>query len=153
MTAAPALAGAVALVLVIPKLTHDQAAIAPVPAPAAEQRVLTKGGLAMEVYCKRQNAIFPVDDGAAFFAGDRLRFAYTAPLPGYLMIFGVDDDGHIFPYYSELSLASIPAAAGARAILPGSVELDGHRGLERILPATSSWWRACKCRASRCRIC
>jgi len=132
LTAAPALAGAAALVLVIPRFTHDGTAAAPTPATAAEQRVLTKGGLAMEVYCKRQNAIFPVDDGAAFFAGDRLRFAYTAPLAGYLMIFGVDDDGQIFPYYSEQSLTSIPVAAGARAILPGSVELDGHRGLERI---------------------
>ena len=132
LTVAPALASAAAMCLIMPKVTDDRAAVASVRAPAAERRVLSKGGLAMRIYCKRQDAIFPVEDGAALFAGDRLRFAYTAPMAGYLMIFGVDDDGQIFPYYSEQSLASIPVAAAARAILPGSVELDGHHGLERI---------------------
>jgi hypothetical protein len=130
MTAAPILLGAAALWLVVPHLPGGD--VNTVPAQAIDRGVRAKGGLVMEAYCKRKDAVFAVDDGAPFFAGDRLRFAYTMPVAGYLMIFGVNDDGKIFPYYSDGRLVGIPVAAGARHILPGSVELDGHRGLERV---------------------
>jgi len=130
MMAAPILIGAAALLLVVPPLPGGDSAT--IPARAIDRGVRAKGGLVMEAYCKRKETVFAVDDGAPFFAGDRLRFAYTAPVAGYLMIFGVNDDGKIFPYYSDGRLLGIPVAAGARHILPGSVELDGHRGLERV---------------------
>jgi hypothetical protein len=131
LAAAPVLAGAAAMFLVIPRFVHRPAG-AEIPQEAAQARVRSKGGLVMEAYCKRQDAVFTVEDGARFYVGDRLRFAYTAPAAGYLMIFGVDDGGRIFPYYDEGKLAGIPVAAGARTMLPGSVGLDEHHGLERV---------------------
>ncbi len=48
------------------------------------------------------------------------------------MVLGVDDRGQIFPYYGEGRLGSVPAAAGAKVMLPGSIELDDHHGAERV---------------------
>jgi hypothetical protein len=91
-----------------------------------------KGRIIVETYCKRDGKIFPVADGGEFFAGDQLRFAYTQDRPGYLLVFGVDDAGTIFPYYEENRLVGTPIQAGARVFLPGAVELDSHKGWERI---------------------
>ena len=91
-----------------------------------------KGGLILETYCKRGDKVFPAADGQDFLAGDRLRFAYTSARLGYLLVFGVDDRGAIFPYYQEGALVGVLAEAGARVLLPGSVELDAHQGWERI---------------------
>jgi hypothetical protein len=92
----------------------------------------SKGELVVETYCKRGDKVFPAEDGQSFLAGDRLRFAYTTARPGYLMVFAVDDLGRIFPYYEEGVLRGVPAEAGARILLPGSVELDDHKGWERV---------------------
>jgi len=91
-----------------------------------------KGGLIVETYCKRAGAVFQATDGADYLQGDQLRFAYTQDRPGFLLVFGVDDAGEVFPYYDEHSLVGVPVQAGARVLLPGSVELDGHKGWERI---------------------
>lgn len=97
-----------------------------------EPTVRTKGALAVEAYCKRGERVFPVAEGADFFPGDRLRFAYTKAEPGYLVLFGVDDAGQVFPYYQEGTLAAVEARPGSRVMLPGSVELDEHHGWERV---------------------
>ena len=94
--------------------------------------IAAKGGLVVETYCKRGERVFPAESGQAFLVGDRLRFAYTMDRPGYLLVFGVDDQGRIFPYYQDSALEGLYAEAGARIMLPGSVELDGHKGWERI---------------------
>jgi hypothetical protein len=99
---------------------------------AGRSSISIKGGLVVETYCKRGDQIFPARDGQDFLAGDRLRFAYTAARPGYLVLFGVDDQGTVFPYYPEGALVGFHAEAGARVLLPDSVELDGHHGWERI---------------------
>ena len=91
-----------------------------------------KGGLLIETYCKRGDDVFPAVDGGDFLQGDRLRFAYSNGRPGFLLIFGVDDQGKVFPYYEENALIGTQAEAGARVFLPGSVELDDHKGWERI---------------------
>lgn len=91
-----------------------------------------KGRMVVETYCKRDGKVFPAADGGEFFPGDQLRFAYTQDRPGYLLVFGVDDTGTIFPYYEENLLVGMPVQAGARVFLPGAVELDFHRGWERI---------------------
>jgi len=91
-----------------------------------------KGGLIVETYCKRGDNVFPAVEGGDFLAGDRLRFAYSNDRPGYLLIFGVDDQGKVFPYYEEHSLVGVQVEAGARVFLPGSVELDNHQGWERV---------------------
>jgi hypothetical protein len=91
-----------------------------------------KGELLIETYCKRGNKVFPAVDGGDFLEGDRLRFAYSTGRPGYLLVFGVDDQGGVFPYYDQHALVGVPVEAGARVFLPGSVELDDHKGWERI---------------------
>jgi hypothetical protein len=94
--------------------------------------VSVKGSFIVEAYCKRGDDVFAVADGAEFLQGDRLRFAYTKDKPGSVLIFGVDDDGTIFPYYEDARLQGMDAQAGAKIMLPGSVELDSHHGWERI---------------------
>jgi hypothetical protein len=97
----------------------------------AQHEVRAKGDLVVDLYCKRGESVFPGRDGADFLAGDRLRFAYTTPEPGYLVVFGVDDRGGVFPYYPERSLGGLKLPAGEKVLLPGSIELDAHRGWER----------------------
>ncbi len=91
-----------------------------------------KGGLVVETYYKRGNKVAVASDGQELLEGDRLRFAYTSDRTGYLTVFGVDDKERVFPYYPEDSLAGVYAEAGARVLLPGSVELDDHQGWERV---------------------
>ena len=95
-------------------------------------RVAVKGELIVETYCKRGDKVFPAAEGGDFLEGDRLRFAYSKERPGYLLVFGVDDQGKVFPYYDEHALLGVRAEAGARMLLPGSVELDNHKGWERV---------------------
>lgn len=101
------------------------------PAPTSHSGEV-KGRIIMETYCKRGGKVFPVADGGEVFPGDQLRFAYTQDRPGYLLVFGVDDAGTIFPYYEENRLVGMPVLAGGRVFLPGAVELDAHKGWERI---------------------
>jgi hypothetical protein len=91
-----------------------------------------KGELLVEIFCKRGDVISAAVDGGDFFEGDRLRFAYSKERPGYLLVFGVDDNGTVFPYYDEHALVGLPVEAGARVLLPDSVELDAHKGWERL---------------------
>ena len=72
-----------------------------------------KGELLVEIFCKRGDAIFPAVDGGDFLEGDRLRFAYSKERPGYLMVFGVDDNGRVFPYYDEQALVGVRVEAGS----------------------------------------
>jgi hypothetical protein len=123
---APLLVGAAAVLLLVPALKPRQPSVMPPPG------VRAKGQLAVEAFCKRADKVFPVGDGGAYYRGDRLRFAYSTPADGHLMVLGVDDRGQIFPYYGEGRLSSVPAAAGAKVMLPGSVELDDHNGAERV---------------------
>jgi hypothetical protein len=91
-----------------------------------------KGRLIVETYCKRGDKVFPAVDGGDFMEGDRLRFAYSNDRPGYLLIFGVDDQGRVFPYYEENALVGVPVDAGAHVFLPDSIQLDDHKGWERV---------------------
>ena len=102
------------------------------PASDPSHGLRSMGGLIVETYCKRGGKVFAATDGQDFLEGDRLRFAYTSDRPGYLSVFGVDDQGRVFPYYEEDSLAGGYVEPGARVLLPGSVELDDHHGWERI---------------------
>lgn len=103
------------------------------PALLARSGDEVKGGLIVETYCKRGNKVFVAQDGQDFLAGDRLRFAYTNGRTGYLLVFAVDDKGEVFPYYQEgTTLSGMYAEAGARVLLPESVQLDAHQGWERI---------------------
>jgi hypothetical protein len=98
--------------------------------PSSETAI--KGELIVETYCKRGDKVFPAVEGGDFLAGDRLRFAFSTGRPGYLLVFAVDDQGKVFPYYEESALVGVRAEPGAHVFLPGSVELDNHQGWERV---------------------
>jgi hypothetical protein len=100
--------------------------------PRIEALDQVKGELVVETYVKRGAKVRLAVDGQDFLEGDRLRFAYTSGHAGYLLVFGVEDQGKIFPYYHDAALEGMYVEAGARILLPGSVELDNHRGWERI---------------------
>jgi hypothetical protein len=99
---------------------------------AEAPRERAKGALVLEVYCKRGDEVFPIAEGTEARAGDRLRFAYTKPANGHLMIFSVDDAGRVSPFYQDGILAGVQVSAGSRVVLPESIELDAHHGWERI---------------------
>jgi len=88
--------------------------------------------LGMRVFCKRGENQFEVADGGEFVQGDRLRFSYTKGERGHLTVFSVDDEANISPFYKDGELGSQPADLGTQVMLPGSVELDGHKGWERV---------------------
>ncbi|HVR63160.1 MAG TPA: hypothetical protein VMU50_14755 [Polyangia bacterium] len=119
-------------VLLAPAMRHDPRTPVSIASSERVNAQRAKGQLLVQVFCKRADAVFPVEDGGAFYRGDRLRFAYSTVTAGHLMVLGVDDRGRIFPYYGEGRLASVPAVAGAGIMLPGSVELDDHHGAERV---------------------
>jgi hypothetical protein len=91
-----------------------------------------KGRLIVETYVRHDEKTRLAVDGQEFYEGDRLRFAYSAPKAGFLLVFGVDDQGAVFPYYDENALAWVPVEPGAHVLLPGAVELDAHQGWERV---------------------
>jgi hypothetical protein len=93
---------------------------------------VVKGALIVETYVKRGAKVRVAADRQDFLAGDRLRFAYSSPKPGYLLVFGVDDLGKIFPYYQDKTLEGVYVEPGAKILLPGAVELDAHQGWERV---------------------
>ncbi len=105
-------------------------------APAPILGVRAKGGLLLQITAKRGNEQFVLTDGADAKPGDRLRFSYTKPTDGFLMVFSVDDAGEVSPYYQDGTLKGLPISAGTR-ILPGSIELDAHRGWERVFAVWS----------------
>jgi hypothetical protein len=97
-----------------------------------------KGQLIIEAFCKRGEAVFPVVDRGEFLEGDRLRFAYSKDSPGRLVVFSVDDQGIISPYYQETGLTPMFIQAGVKVMLPGSIELDNHKGWERVFALWSA---------------
>jgi hypothetical protein len=101
------------------------------------------------VVCQRGDIVFPLTVSDRFRSCDRVRFAYSVPAAGHLMIFGVDERGEIFPYYGEGSLSSIPVGGDTQTLLPGSIAFEDRRGMERIFDL----WAADRRDASQSRGC
>jgi hypothetical protein len=102
------------------------------PAPPS---IRFKGAPAIEVYVKRGTRSAALRDGDALGAGDHLGFVYSLPKPRHLLLLSIDDTGAISRYFpvSDGAGAEPPLSAGARAQLPIGVELDAHRGEERLI--------------------
>jgi hypothetical protein len=131
--ALPALAAAAVIVLLAGarigrSVSQPRTATAPDTSLAPAR---AKGSLTMAITCRRGDRLFSVQDGAALQAGDRLRFVYTTAVAGFLTVFSVDDRGALSAFYPADRLSAQPAPAGPQW-LPGSIELDDHRGQERI---------------------
>lgn len=127
---------ALAMLVLGPRLGETPSRISD-EAPQSGLGVRAKGGLVLQIIAKRGDEQFALTDGADAKPGDRLRFSYTKPADGYLMVFSVDDAGEVSPYYQDGKLKGMPISAGTR-MLPGSIELDGHQGWERVF-ALWSW--------------
>jgi len=117
--------------------------LAPAPssfAPAAldGHTIRFKGGAAIEVHVKRGERVFPLHDGDALAPGDQLGFVYTLAQPGYVVLFGIDDTGAITRYFPAAGVDAVQLAAAGRAQLPVGIELDQHRGTERIVALFSA---------------
>lgn len=104
------------------------------PGPAADG-VLIKGGLKLEVFRARGDAVSRLLPGDAVAAGDRLRFKAhgVPPGPGQLMVVGVEASGAVFAYFpGEGRSTAAHGAIGADGALPGSAVLDDSRGREQV---------------------
>lgn len=105
---------------------------------ATESTVRTKSSgkadaaFALLAYDKRGDEIFPLKDGAEVSPGDRLQFAYSHNEPGFLLVFSVDDAGSVSPYYDDAKLSPLQVQSGSHVMLPWSIELDTHKGVERV---------------------
>jgi hypothetical protein len=130
--ALPAFAAIALFAVTSPRFRHTTA-INEAPAAGAPA-VRAKGGLLFEIYRQPVGGglVTMAGDGDRYQAGDRLRFTYTTAAPGYLSVIGVDDSGAVFPYYPKDGTPGLPVPAAAKVTLPDSIELDEHRGLERI---------------------
>lgn len=135
-------AAALALFALSDRSQRAELALVPAGDPGGRTTTRAKSAaLALRVYCKRGQTQFELDPTASeppdLLAGDRLRFAYSKDVPGFLTVFSVDDQGRVFPYYRDDELGSQPAEAGQAVMLPGSVELDAHHGWERLFAVWS----------------
>jgi len=110
----------------------------PRPSEPDPNAVRLKGGARLELFVKRGSAAVPLRDGAALAPGDRVGFVYSLPAPRHLLLLGIDDTGAITRYFPADGHASAALPAGARVQLPVAVELDQHRGQERIVALFST---------------
>jgi hypothetical protein len=71
-------------------------------------------------------------DGALVHPNDEIRFSYSAPQAGEVLVVGLNERGEVFPYYPLQGTASASAVAGNDVMLDGSVVLDDTLGHERF---------------------
>jgi len=103
------------------------------PEPMATSEVIRLAGTdSLEVFVKRGEHISTMRDGDALASGDQLGFVYTLAEPRHLLLLSIDDTGAISRYYPS-DVRSQPLPAGARMQLALAVELDAHRGEERLV--------------------
>lgn len=99
---------------------------------APDEVVRFKGGAALEVLVKHGERVRQMSDGDAVASGDQLGFVYTLSEPRHLLLLSIDDTGAISRFYpADASRRALPA--GVRVQLQLAVELDAHRGEERLV--------------------
>ena len=97
--------------------------------PPDGPRFQPKGEGALEVFALRGGEPFPVRDGTALRAGDRIRFGVAPGDARFVLVASVDGRGNVSVYQP-----STPVAAGGEplVILPDSIVLDDAPGPERV---------------------
>jgi hypothetical protein len=115
---APAAACAAALALVVPR-------------PPVRPELGVKGAGVLRVYALHGGQVSLVGDGGRLAAGDRIRFVLQSELP-YALVVSVDGEGNRSVYFPHGGGASERIPAQVPVEVPGSIELDGARGPERI---------------------
>ena len=96
--------------------------------------VLIKGGLTLDVFRARGEAVEQLGVGDTARAGDRLRFRPgKVPPGGHLLVAGVEADGDLFAYHpADGRAAPADSAREADGALPGAAVLDDSTGREHI---------------------
>lgn len=93
----------------------------------------SKGGLRLGVYRERDGQVERAEPGDLFRPGDRVRVGTRLSRSAYVVVYGREAGGEIFPVYpngSEGVTPDQPLPAGAYDPLPGAIELDGSLGEE-----------------------
>ena len=134
--AAGALAAAAVLLLILVRLGPDaRLATAPRPGSPLGAGVAgrVKGGLRLVYYLRRKATATVLEgrSGDAVHPGDAIRFAYSSPDAGYLVILSRDGAGRISVYYPDGERAA-PVRPADEELVPGSIVLDGVLGPEVI---------------------
>lgn len=79
-----------------------------------------------------------VADDARLRAGDALRFQYSAPEPGHLLVLNLDGTGKASVFHPFGGEASAPIAEASTDFIEGSVQLDDSPGPEWIVAVYST---------------
>jgi hypothetical protein len=110
------------------------AAVLLVRHPPVLPEVQYKGAAALQVFAHRGGESFPVRDGMALRAGDRIRFGVVPGDARFVLVGSVDGRGHASIYQP-----STPVEAGKEPllVLPDSIVLDDAPGPERIFAVFS----------------
>lgn len=104
------------------------------PEAPAERAKGRPGALGLGVYVLHDGAVRRAGPGEVLAPGDALRFAVTAPGPGYVAVLSLDPAGKASVYYPAGGRAE-PVAPGAReaeVALPLATRLDATVGEERL---------------------
>jgi hypothetical protein len=108
------------------------AALALLMVRGAPESIRYKGGSDLHAFVERDGRPRALTNGEPLRAGDRLAFTYAAREPRHLLLLSIDEAGAITRYYPE-DEGDAPLPPAARAQLPVGIELDSHRGEERLV--------------------
>jgi hypothetical protein len=97
----------------------------------------TKGPGTLQVYARRDQQVFQVNDGAVLTAGDTVRFFVEPGTEGHVIIGSIDGRGMATIYFPYGGVSSAPVAPGQRFAVPGGILLDRAPGPERIFAVFS----------------
>jgi hypothetical protein len=89
------------------------------------------GAAAWGAWVLHDGAVRRAGPGEVVAPGDALRFAVTAPAPGYVAVLSLDAAGRATVYYPAGGRAE-PVASGAEVALPLATKLDATVGEERL---------------------
>jgi hypothetical protein len=98
----------------------------------APDAIRLKGGRSLQAFVQRDGRPVALEDGQPLKEGDRLAFTYSLSEARHLLLLSIDDTGAITRYY-PVDADHGALAPAARAQLPLGVELDAHRGEERLV--------------------
>jgi hypothetical protein len=103
------------------------------PTPRPDQPVLTgKGAGSLQLFARRGDHVFPVEEGAVLAAGDAIRFFVEPGVKGHVIIGSVDGAGKANIYFPYAGHESAALAPRRRLEVPGSIVLDLAPGPERV---------------------
>jgi hypothetical protein len=98
-----------------------------------EEYIGDKGGIGLEVWCKRNATVFRVNQGEKLRVDDMIRFVprFAAGDSLFLMVVSVDGNGTVSRYFPETSDTALMVVKSGEP-LAGSTILDATSGPERV---------------------